>query len=55
MEELKLYIIEFEEKNTMKPKIYPSNYVVKNNDWQLIIVITHNEYIFSANNKILRA
>ena len=54
MEDLKLYIVEFEEDNIMKPKIYPSDCAVGCNDCQLIIVITYNECIFSANNGIYK-
>lgn len=28
LKEQKLYIIEFEEDNTIKPKIYPTNYAI---------------------------
>lgn len=55
IEDLKPYIIEFEEDNKIKPKIYSSNYTTGENNWQLINVITHNKYIFSANNSIKRA
>lgn len=55
LEELKPYIIEFEENGTIKPKIYLFDYVVGGNKRQLIIVIIHNKYIFSVNNRIPRA
>lgn len=55
MDDLKSYVMEFEEYGKMKPKIYLSNYIVEENNWQLIIVITFNEYIFSANNSLNRA
>lgn len=32
MEKLKPYIIEFDKNNTIKPKIYPLNYVVGGNN-----------------------
>lgn len=49
---LKPYIIEFNKDGTIKPKIYPWNCTVEGNNWQPIIMITHNECIFFANNKI---
>lgn len=50
--ELKLYIIKFEKNNILRPKIYPANCTVWG-DWQwLVIIITHNNCIFSANNRI---
>lgn len=52
MKELKPYIVEFDENGTMKPKVYPSDCVVGSNSRQPIIVITYNEYTFSANNGI---
>ncbi len=53
MKVLKLYIIEFEEDNIIKPKIYLFDYVVKANNCLSIIVITiYNKYTFSANNSI---
>ena len=55
MEELKPYIVEFEENGTMKPKIYPSDCAVGGNDRRPIIVITHDECTFSANDGIRRA
>ena len=52
MEEFKLYIVEFEENCAIKPKIYSSDCIVGGNNWQPIMVITYDEYIFSANNEI---
>lgn len=52
MEELKPYIVEFDKNNTIKPKVYLSNCVVKNNNWRLVIVITHEQCKFSNNNRI---
>ncbi len=52
MEDLKPYIVEFEKDGKMKPKVYSSDCTVGGNDRQSIIVITHNKYIFSANNSI---
>lgn len=33
IEELKLYIVEFEKDNIIKPKIYPSNYILEGENW----------------------
>lgn len=55
IEELKLYMVEFDKNDAMKPKVYPSNCTVGGNYWQSIIVITHNKYTFSVNNKIWKA
>ena len=55
MEDLKPYMVEFEEDGKMKPKIYPSDCAVGGNDRRPIIVITHDECTFSANDGIRRA
>ena len=55
IEDLKLYMIEVEENGTMKSKIYPSDCEVRGNDRRPIIVITNDEYTFSANDGIWRA
>ena len=52
MEELKPYMVEFEENSAMKDKIYPSDYAVHSNNYRPIIVITHDECTFSANDEI---
>lgn len=54
MKNLKLYIVEFEEDSKIKPKVYLSDYAIKGNNWQLIIVIAYNKYTFSSNNSIWR-
>lgn len=55
MEELKPYIVEFEENNAIKPKVYPADYAIGENNWQPVIIITCDEYTFSANNGIRKA
>lgn len=55
IEDLKLCMVNFEENSAMKLKIYPSDYKVGGDDRQPIIVITHNECIFFANNGIQTA
>ncbi len=55
IEELKPYVVEFEEDGTMKPKAYPFDCAVGGDECRPIIVITHDECTFSANNGIQRA
>lgn len=45
-------MVEFEKDKTMKTKMYLDNYAVKGLNQQLVIVITHDKYTFSANNGI---
>ncbi len=54
MDELKPYTLEFEEDGTMKPKKYPSDCAVGSEERRLIIVITHDECTFSANDGVQR-
>lgn len=55
IEELKQYIVKFEKNGTIKNKIYLFNYVVYGNSCHSILIITHDEYIFSLNNGIQKA
>ena len=55
MEELKPYMVEFEENGAMKEKIYPSDCAVHGPNRRPIIVITHDECTFSANDGIRKA
>ena len=50
MKELKPYMIEFHDNDTMKLKVYLSDCEVKSENCQLIIVITYDECIFSTDN-----
>ena len=52
LEELKPYMVKFEENNTIKPKIYSIDCAVKVDKRQSIIVITHDKCTFFANNRI---
>lgn len=52
IKELKPYIVKFAENSAIKPKVYLLDYAVRNNYWQLIIVITYDKYTFFANNDI---
>lgn len=54
MEELKLYIVEFDKYSVMKAKEYPIDYILRGDKYQLIIVIIHDEYTFSTNNGVQR-
>ena len=55
LDKLKPYMVEFEEDGTMKPKIYPFDCAVRGDKRRPIIVITHDECRFSANDGIRRA
>lgn len=55
MEELKLYMVEFYENSVMKPKTYPPDYAVGENNRRPVIVITYDEYTFSVNDGVFRA
>lgn len=50
----KLYIVEFKENDIIKPKFYLFKYKVSRDSQQLIIIITHNKYILSINNRVLK-
>ena len=52
MKDLELYLVEFKKDGSMKTKNYPDNCVIGANIRQPIIVITYNEYTFSANDGI---
>lgn len=52
IEEFKLYIVEFEANGAIKAIIYPFDCAVGKLNWHPIIVITHDECTFSANNDI---
>ena len=52
MEELKPYIVEFNEDGAMKAKDYPVDSAVGGEERRPIIVITHDECTFSANDGI---
>ena len=50
MKTLLLYFIKFKEDNTILPKDYPNNCIVRAFNWQPIIMITYDKSTFSANN-----
>ena len=49
MKSLLSYFVEFEKDNKILPKEYPSDYIFGGPDQQPIIMIIHDENIFSAN------
>lgn len=52
MKDLEPYLVEFKEDGSMKTKEYLDDYVVRGDKRRSVIVITHNEYTFSANDGI---
>lgn len=52
IEKLKPFLVEFNKDSNIRTKIYPSNYTFEFEDFWLIIIITYDEYIFFANDKI---
>lgn len=52
IEELKVFLVKFNKDIIMRSKIYPSNYIVRSEDSQSIIIITHNKCTFSLNDRI---
>ena len=55
MKDLEPYLVEFEEDGSMKTKNYPDDCAVGGNTRRPVIVITHDECTFSANDGIRRA
>lgn len=55
MEELRPYLVEFDENGAMKDKTYPLDCVVGGEDCRPVIVITHDECTFFANDGIRKA
>ena len=54
MKKLKSYIENFYENGAIKSKTYSLDSAVEKENRQPIIVITHNEYTFSANDRVCR-
>lgn len=52
IEEFKSYMVEFFEDNAIKPKVYFFNYIIRNKNCQLIIIIIYNKCTFFANNGV---
>lgn len=55
IEELKPYMVEFNKDGTIKPKAYPPDCAIKDENQQSIIIITYDKHTFSANNGIQKA
>lgn len=55
MEDLKPDMVEFEENETMKAKVYPDDCVVEGQNRRLVKIITHDECTFSANDGVRQA
>lgn len=49
MEVVGLYIVEYHNDNSMKEKLYPSNWTVNSLNKRVVIFITYDESIFLAN------
>lgn len=55
IEEFKPYVMKFEKDDIMKLKVYPSSCIIKEDKCRpTIIIIPHDEYIFSINNGVQR-
>lgn len=52
MKDLKVYLVEFEENELMKIKNYLLDCIIRRDIYYLVIIITYNKYIFSANDGI---
>ena len=55
MEELKQFLVEFNEDNSVRSKIYLSKCIIRSKDFWLFIIITYDKCTFSINNRISRA
>lgn len=52
MEKLKLFLEKFNENGTIRSKIYFCHYIVRDEDFYPIIIITYDKYIFMVNDGI---
>ena len=50
-----IHMVEFKEDGTMKPKVYPDDCTVEGPNRQPVIIITHDECTFSANDGVRQA
>lgn len=55
MEELKPYIVEFNQDRVVKPRVYSSNYIIRAENCWPVVIITYNKCNFFVNNKIWKA
>ena len=54
IEELKPYLVKFNEDGIIKDKTYILNYVIKSGDCQSVIIVTDNQCTFLANDGIYK-
>lgn len=52
MKELKPFLVKFNKDNIMKSKVYLPNCIIKGRNFWSIMIITYDEYIFFAKDKI---
>lgn len=52
IKDLKPYLVEFEKDRSIKTKNYPDDCAIRKDTYRLAIIIIHDEYTFSANDKI---
>lgn len=52
---MELYLVEFKVDATIEAKNYFSDFKVENDKYQLIIIITYDEYIFLSNIDIYKS
>lgn len=45
-------MIKFNQNETIKPKVYYFNYIIRRKNSQSVIINIYNKYIFSTNNKV---
>ena len=55
IKKFKSYLVKFKEDDTMKTKSYLSDYKVKDDKRQPIIIIIHDKHTFLSNNNICKA
>lgn len=55
IEDLKPYLVEFNEDGTIKDKTYPPDCTVRDEDCWPVIIITHDECTFLTNDNICKA
>lgn len=55
MEELRPYLIKFDENGIKKDKMYPLDCAISDKDYRPVNIITYDKCTFSANNSICKA
>lgn len=51
LEDLKPYLVKFDFERRIKEKIYLLGYKIEGKNWQPVICIIYDKYIFSANDR----